>query len=117
MMRTNAKQMRLGHKEWTIRPLTLGQVQAIEPVLLASDGAGTITTALAILRVALLRDFPADVPALEDIETDANEISVAMSTILQLGGFIREVQPGEVQPGEDRAGESPAQTGDGSTRA
>jgi len=112
MMRTSAKQIRLGHKEWTIRPLTLGQVQAIEPVLLASDGAGTITTALAILRVALSRDFPADVSGLENIETDADEISVAMSTILQIGGFIR-----EIQPGEDRAGESPAQTGGGSTRA
>ncbi|WP_050764093.1 hypothetical protein [Beijerinckia indica] len=107
-----SKQITLGHKVWTIRPLTLKQVQAIEPVLLAGDGKGVVGTALAILRVALSRDFPEDANCLEDFETTTDEISLAMGDILQLGGFLRSPMPGEAS-----AGESPAPIGVGSIRA
>ena len=63
-----------------------------------------MTAAIAILRVALLRDHPEAVECLEEIEAGASEISLAMATILRLGGFLPSLPGGSDAPGEAEAG-------------
>lgn len=61
-MRRHAIVIRLGAREWSVRPLTVMQVQAIEPVLAdASRGeVSNLGAAVSILRIALMRDHPED---------------------------------------------------------
>lgn len=105
-MRMKAAPIQLGVHEWVVRPLTIAQVQAIEPVLMASNGGqgGHISSALAILRVALSRDHAGVVDSLEALEAGAAEISAAVATVLRLGGFIPAGPEGSAAPGEAGAG-------------
>ena len=52
-MRMGPQTVTLGERAWRIRPLTLAQVQAIEPLLARAESVGTVAAAVAILRVAL----------------------------------------------------------------
>jgi hypothetical protein len=88
----------LGDRVFSIRPLTIRQVQAIEPILL-QGGAGNIATALAIIEIALRRDHSAVVADFENVEASAKEIGIAAGIVLRLGGFIEgDPQPGEAMP-------------------
>jgi len=114
-MRLQSEKIRLGSFEWMVRPLTLRQVQEIEPILLgvSNGGKGNIGAALAIVGIALRRDNPEDEARLLDIEATAPEIGVAMSVVLQLGGFIQKddfgrSSSGEIEAGATTVGESPA---------
>lgn len=91
-MRRHAIVIRLGAREWSVRPLTVMQVQAIEPVLAdASRGeVSNLGAAVSILRIALMRDHPEDASTLDEVEAAAREISAAMADILRLGGFLPE---------------------------
>jgi hypothetical protein len=113
-MRLQAREITLGAKSWIIRPLTVAQVQAIEPLVIGSveTRTGSINSAISIIRLALDRDHPADAAALSEIETSAPEIAAAMRAILQLGGFLPN---GDPAPGEAAAGLGPASTGPLST--
>ncbi len=104
-MRMAPRTVTLGEREWRIRPLTLAQVQAIEP-LLASTGANTVAAAIAILRVALARDHAEAAATLDEVEAGAPAIASAMTSVLRLGGFLPEESPasGEAQPGRIEAG-------------
>ena len=57
-MRTRTETIRLGEHEWAVRPLTLRQVQEIEPILLAGapEATGNVSAAMAIVAIALRRD-------------------------------------------------------------
>ena len=80
-MRPRPETIRLGAREWPVRPLTLRQVQEIEPILMSStaETKGNVTAALAIVAIALGRDH-ADAAALPgDIEATAPEIGAAMA--------------------------------------
>ncbi len=102
-MRMGPQVVTLGERQWNIRPLTLAQVQAIEPLLGAAGG--TVTAAVAILRVALARDHADAAAELDDVEAGAPAIAAAMTVVLRLGGFLPEVpQAGEAQPGRIEAG-------------
>ena len=107
-MRPQPETIRLGAQAWCVRPLTLRQVQAIEPLLMANaaEGQGNVAAAIAILGVALTRDHADAVPALGDIEATAPEIGAAMRAVLRLGGFIETA--GDPIPGEADAGRPPA---------
>ncbi len=108
-MRVRAETIRLGTNQWLVRPLTLAQVQAIEPLLFASGEAkaGSVAAAVAILRVALARDHAESAAGLDDVEAGAPEVAAAMSGVLRLGGFLP--APGEGSPlGEAEAGRAPA---------
>ncbi|MHB8885810.1 MAG: hypothetical protein ACYC5H_12185 [Methylovirgula sp.] len=89
-MRPQPITLRLGTQEWRVRPLTLKQIQEIEPLLLTADqSAGrSIATAIAIIAVALTRDHPEAAQRLDEIEASAQEVGAAMSAVLQLGGFV-----------------------------
>ncbi len=103
-MRPQPELIRLGAYEWRIRPLTLAQVQAIEPILMATEAKGNVASAVAIVRVALARDHAAAVETLPEIEATAEEIAAAMTIVLRLGGFIDARQEGQTMPGEAEAG-------------
>ena len=109
-MRLQPEIVALGGASWRVRPLTVAQVQEIEPFLLAQ--AGTVASAVAILRVALGRDHPEAVAPLADLEAGAGEIAAALAIVLRLGGFL----PAGPAPGEGHA-DQPASTGPRSTPA
>jgi hypothetical protein len=88
----------LGEKTFEIRPLTLRQVQEIEPLLLSVSDSN-IATALKIVEVALRRNSPEDAAGILDVEATAPEIAKAMAEILKLGGFIEGgPEKGEEEP-------------------
>ncbi len=105
-MRLHAETIKLGLHEWVVRPLTLRQVQEIEPILMESAGVtkGNVGAALAIVAIALRRDDPEAAGELWDIEATAPEIGAAMATVLRLGGFIPSNPSGDPTSGEDMAG-------------
>ena len=96
-MRPRPETIRLGACEWPVRPLTLRQVQEIEPILMASaaETKGNVAAALAIVAIALARDHVDAAASLGDIEATAHEIGAAMATVLRLGGFIETAAQGD----------------------
>ena len=98
-----------------MRPLTVAQVQAIEPLLATTD-QGSVAAAVAVLRVALARDHAEAAAGLDEVEAGAPEIAQAMTQVLRLGGFLPS-SAGEPDPGEADAGPAPAPTGPPSTPA
>ena len=106
-MRPRPETIRLGGREWPVRPLTLRQVQEIEPILMsnAAETKGNVAAALAIVAIALGRDHADAAASLGDIEATAPEIGAAMATVLRLGGFIETPAQGDAGPGEAQAGE------------
>lgn len=101
-MRMRPENIKLGEHEWTIRPLTLSQVQEIEPILLtaAPEAVGNVTAAIAIVAIALRRDHAGTAAALGDIEATAPEVGAAMAAILRLGGFLPSSTAGDINLGE-----------------
>ena len=99
-MRPQPEVIQLGAHEWRLRPLTLAQVQAIEPILMATqdkasqETKGNVAAAIAIVSIALARDHSSAADSLTEIEATAAEIAAAMTTVLRLGGFI-ETRPAE----------------------
>lgn len=108
-MRLQPQTITLGEQSWSLRPLTVGQVQRIEPLLQAgAEPAATLWSAAAILGVALERDHPEAAARLAEVEAGAPEIARAMAVVLRLGGFL----PAEgTAQGEVLADPSPASTG------
>ena len=106
-MRPRPETIRLGAHEWPLRPLTLRQVQEIEPILMSSaaETEGNVAAALAIVAIALGRDHADAATSLGDIEATAPEIGAAMATVLRLGGFIETPAQGDAALGEAQAGE------------
>ncbi len=102
-MRRPPETITLGTQSWQIRPLTLAQVQAIEPLLFGPTDtqAASIATAIAIVRVALARDHTDAAADLELVEAGAPEVGAAMACVLRLGGFL----PESPTPGEAGAGQ------------
>jgi hypothetical protein len=105
-MRVGAETIVLGEQQWTIRPLTLAQVQAIEPILMEStfESKGHISAAMFIVAIALRRDHPEAASTLSEIEATASEIGAAMAVVLKLGGFVETSSGTEPRPGEAVAG-------------
>ncbi len=101
-MRPQAEIIRLGTYEWRIRPLTLAQVQAIEPILIANtqEAKGNVAAAMAIVAIALSRDHAAAAETLPDIEATTSEIAAAMTSVLRLGGFLETRQGASDMAGE-----------------
>ena len=104
-MRPQPITIKLGEAQWRVRPLTLRQVQEIEPFLLADPQAssGSVATAMRIVSIALSRDHPEAVEHLHEIEASVRDIGAAMSNVLQLGGFIARGEGG-APAGEAEAG-------------
>jgi len=95
-MRAKPITITLGDKEWSIRPLTLGQVEDIEPILMA--GGSTMPLSIAIVKIALGRDYPEDSEKIRDFEATTDQVAAAMGAVLRLGGFLENKTPGEAEP-------------------
>jgi hypothetical protein len=107
-MRPQPITLQLGAEEWRVRPLTLAQVQRIEP-LLADQKGGTIAAAIEIVAIALSRDHPEAAQKLGQIEATTKEIGAAMADVLRLGGFIAtENASGEEQADSTSISSTPA---------
>ncbi len=76
----------LGDRSWSIRPLTLRQIQALEPIVVGAVGG--ITYNIEIIGVALSRDFPGDIEGLLDVEASAIETREAAAAILRIAGYL-----------------------------
>jgi len=101
-MRPRPETISLGAHEWHVRPLTLRQVQEIEPILMSSaaEAKGNVAAAIAIVAIALGRDHAEAAGSLADIEATAPEIGVAMAIVLRLGGFVEAPAHGDAGLGE-----------------
>ena len=111
-MRLQPIDVAIGGRTFAIRPLTVAQVQEIEPLLLGGwSAAATIATAVSILRVALARDHAEAAADLAQMEAGAPEIGAAMAQVLRLGGFL----PGEAPAGAGAPMPPPASIGAAST--
>ncbi len=95
-MRAKPITIALGDKEWSIRPLTLGQVEDIEPILVG--GGNTTHLSISILQIALRRDHKEDSDNIRDLESTTDQLAVALRDILRLGGFLETQTPGEAEP-------------------
>lgn len=106
-MRPTSEMIQLGECQWLVRPLTLRQVQEIEPLLMAGETAakGNVAIAMAMISIALGRDHADAVTTLGDVEATAPEIGAAMATVLRLGGFIETPVKGGTDRGEAQAGD------------
>src|SRR5450631_1749922 len=106
-MRPTAETIQLGECQWLVRPLTLRQVQEIEPLLMsgAAEAKSNVAAAMAMVAIALGRDHADAATTLGDIEATAPEIGAAMATVLRLGGFIETPVNGDANRGEAQAGE------------
>jgi hypothetical protein len=111
-MRPTPEIIQLGEHQWLVRPLTLRQVQEIEPILISGAGEtkGNVAAAMAIVAIALGRDHADAAGSFGDIEATAPEIGAAMATVLRLGGFIETPALGDAGLGEAQAGEVHAKT-------
>lgn len=86
--------IRLGETSFQIRPLTLGQVEAIEAVVTDKTITGS-RQGNAILAAALGRDHQIDAASIEGTPA---ELAVAVKAILDHGGFMEGPSPGEALP-------------------
>jgi hypothetical protein len=95
----------LGERSWSVRPLTLGQVELIEPII-SDPISSNMTKTIDALAVALRRDFPADAESVREIETTTTEAGAAFSAILRLGGYLpaEGQELGETEPAPETAG-------------
>jgi hypothetical protein len=82
-------------KDYTIRPLTLGQIRRIEPLIAAAESQ--IEKAIDVIGIGLSRDYPEESAAVDKIELSMADIAITMMTILSMGGFVQ-VPVGELQP-------------------
>lgn len=116
-MRLQPRTIALGAHSWLVRPLTLAQVQAIEPIVASAGETGSVAAAMGVLRIALERDHPQAASSLGDIEATAPEVAQAMAEALRLGGFLPagEPAPGEAEAGRVAAYDRPVATGAAST--
>jgi hypothetical protein len=96
-MRPRPETIRLGAHEWPVRPLTLRQVQEIEPILMSSaaETKGNVAAAMAIVAIALGRDHADAAAVLGDIEATAPEIGAAKTNNL----FDYALRKGGLTPG------------------
>lgn len=115
-MRAVAQTITLGAASWLVRPLTLAQVQAIEPLLFgAGASTGSVAAAVAIVRVALSRDHAAAATDLDGIEAGAPELAAAAAAVLRLGGFLPNEGAASGEAGADPATAAAPSTGPRST--
>ncbi|MGN8097192.1 hypothetical protein [Methylobacterium sp. 22177] len=100
----------LGSKTWTIRPLTLRQVEALEPLVARGSGESPFAYGLAVVSAALARDHEPDIATLRDLEATSADLAEATRAVLILAGYL----PG-TDPGEARAAQGAASTSTPST--
>ncbi|PJI55368.1 hypothetical protein CTI14_05505 [Methylobacterium radiotolerans] len=99
----------LGAKTWTVRPLTLRQVEALERSWRAARARAPSPTGLAVVSAALARDHEPDIAGLRDLEATSADLAEATRAVLILAGYLPSSSAG-ADPGEARAAQGAAST-------
>ncbi|WP_182180551.1 hypothetical protein [Methylobacterium radiotolerans] len=103
----------LGSKTWTVRPLTLRQVEALEPLVARGSGESPFAYGLAVVSAALARDHEPDIAGLRDLEATSADLAEATRTVLILAGYLPGIDPGGARAAQGAASTSTPST-DGS---
>ncbi|MDF2600614.1 MAG: uncharacterized protein K0Q54_3437 [Methylobacterium brachiatum] len=85
----------LGGKTWTVRPLTLRQVEVLEPLVARGSGESPFAYGLAVVSAALARDHEPDIAGLRDLEATSADLAEATRAVLILAGYLPGADPGE----------------------
>jgi hypothetical protein len=120
-MRPDPVTIKLGEKEFKLRPLTLNQVRKIEALVLEDiekrskpdqHSRGRLDWSTEVILLALNRDYPNE--SADSLEGTAEEMGEAVRSIMLIGGFMKEKDADGAPQGEPL----PAQpTGTPSTEA
>lgn len=116
-MARSSETISLGGRQWIIRPLTCLQVEQIEPFVHMAHAGNGLAMARKTIEIAVGRDYPADVAALAELETDRKELDAAGRIILIMGGWLDPKETGDQPAGEAEAPRTGAEPGPGSEAA
>lgn len=90
----------LAGEQFTVRPLTLRQVEQIETVVTDGAAKSSVGMGIAVLNAALARDYTSELTKLPIdvgcLEATPDELATAMAAILANIG-MKQVKPGEAQ--------------------
>ncbi|AYO81582.1 hypothetical protein [Methylobacterium brachiatum] len=100
----------LGSKTWTVRPLTLRQVEALEPLVARGSGESPFAYGLAVVSAALARDHDSDIAGLRDLEATSADLAEATRAVLILAGYLPGADPGEARAAQGAASTSTLST-------
>ena len=89
-MRPDKITLEFGDKKFDLRPLSLGQIRRIEPVI-RDEEMGEMDKSVSIIKTALSRDYP-DVDA-EDLELSIEQVGPMVQRILVMGGMAPSEDP------------------------
>lgn len=117
MTKPSPQTIRLGGRAWTIRPLTLSQLEELDPIVERGLDANPTRYGIAVIAAGLRRDHPEDAIAAHELEAQSTEVGAAVRTILRLGGYLPETAPGEARAAESAAASISAISTDASPRA
>ncbi|MDH2310340.1 hypothetical protein [Methylobacterium brachiatum] len=101
----------LGGKSWTVRPLTLRQVEVLEPLVARGSGESPFAYGLAVVSAALVRDHEADIAGLRDLEATSADLAEATRAVLILAGYLPGADSGEARAAQGAASTSTPSTG------
>jgi hypothetical protein len=93
-MRPEPIKITLSDKDYTIRPLTLGQIRKIDELMLRLE-MRQVGKSIAIIAIALERDYAATAADIENQEHSMMELGSAVASILTVGGMIAVSSSGE----------------------
>jgi hypothetical protein len=102
-MRPDHIEIAFGGRKFTIQPLTIGQIRKIEKAITIPQGEAR-DIPFTVIGIALSRHYSE--VAVDDLESDADEIVANFNAILQLGGFKK------ASPGEGAGAPTPNATGE-----
>ena len=93
-MRPAPIKITLEDQEYTIRPLTLGQLQEIDALL--KDNLPEVMKSIQIIRVALSRDHKEVADRILELEIPMRDIGPIVFKLLTIGGMVMETDVGNV---------------------
>jgi hypothetical protein len=109
----------LGGRDFTVRPLTIGQFRQVYPAIFKGAGLSSdegYDQAVRCIAAAVGRDHPEmTVQAVLELETNTAELAQAFVAVMRLAGLKTGASPGEVKAGP--AAVAPGSAGPTSTDA
>ncbi len=93
-MTKTSKTIAIGGRQFELRPLTVGQLAAVETAISNNAGALPLALAISVLKIGLARTYPND--PVEELEATATEIAAGMAAVLEQGGFLDGNPPPDV---------------------
>lgn len=95
-MRPEPVTIALSGKPYTIKPLTLGQLRKIEPVLV-DPTIREVEKSIRVIQIALERDHPEVAADIDNQVMAMTDVAEAMQKVLLVGGMVVSGEPPETQ--------------------